>query len=85
MMEFAMHKEKPAVNCLPMHLEDKQTVHYDDDDNLEELLDNEDIKRTPLTEWFTINAAFPSAKDVTYHNFPKKFVWEKKSKEAEAT
>jgi hypothetical protein len=73
-----MHEEKPSVYRLPVHLENKQTVHFDDDDDLEELMDRDAIKKTPLTEWFTANGAMPLARQVTYLDFPHSFVWEKK-------
>jgi hypothetical protein len=72
-MEFPMHKEKPSVYCLPVHLQDKQTVHYDDDDILEEVV-NSDAAKTALTEWFTANGTLEGAKKVSYLDFPQSFV-----------
>jgi len=80
MMEFPMHEEKPTVYRLPVHLKDKHNIHYDEDDDPEELLDDEALKKTPLTEWFIANSVLPDAKDVTYHDFPQKFIWEKKAR-----
>jgi hypothetical protein len=73
-----MHQEKPSVYRLPVHIEDKQTVFFDDEDDPEELLDQDAIKKTPLTEWFVANATLEGAKEVTYQDFPQRFVWEKK-------
>jgi hypothetical protein len=80
MMEYQMHEEKPSVYCLPVHLKDKHNIHYDEKDDPEVLLDNEALQKTPLTEWFTANAALPGAKDVSYLDFLQKFIWEKKTR-----
>jgi len=48
-----MHEEKPSVYSLPVHLQDKQMVNFDDNDDLEEIMDHDAIKKTALTEWFT--------------------------------
>ena len=80
MMEFPMHEEKPSVYRLPVHLKDKHTVNFQEDDDPEIMLDDEARKKTPLTEWFTANAVLPGAKDVTYHDFPQKFVWVKETR-----
>jgi hypothetical protein len=78
-MEFQMH-EKPSVYHLPVHLEDKHNIHYEEDDDPELLLDDEARKKTPLTEWFTANATLPSAKDITYQYYPQKFIWVKETR-----
>ena len=74
-----MYEEKPSIYHLPVHLEDKQTIYFDDDD-LEALMDCDAIKKTPLTEWFVANATLEGANDITYHDFPQCFVWEKQLK-----
>ena len=79
-MEFPMHEEKPSVYHLPVHLEDKQTVYVDNNDNVEEVLDCDTIKKTHLTEWFVANATLEGTSDITYHDFPQRFVWEKERK-----
>jgi len=80
MLEYQMHEEKPSVYRLPVHLKDKHNIHYDEDDDPNVLLNNEALKKTPLTEWFTANATLPDAKDVGYLDFPQKFIWEKKAR-----
>jgi hypothetical protein len=79
-MEFPMHQEKPSVYHLPVHLKDKHNIHYNEDDDPELLLTNEELKKTPLTEWFVANATLPNTKDVTYHDFPQSFVWVRKTR-----
>ena len=74
MMEYKMHEEKPSIYCLPVHLKDKHNVNFEEEEDPELVLDDEAHKKTPLTEWFTANATLPDAKEVSYHDFPQKFV-----------
>jgi hypothetical protein len=37
--------------------------------------------QTTLTEWFSANRKFPRARELTYIEFPTKWVWVKKYKE----
>src|SRR5882762_6866879 len=76
--EYRMHEEYPSVYHLPIHLQDQQTVNFDEDDDLEEIMDRDAIKKTALTEWFIANSTLVAAKEVTYLDFPQHFVWEKK-------
>ena len=69
-----MHEEKPSIYRLPVHLQDQQTVYFGDDDDLDEVVEHDAIKKTALTEWFTANQSFP------YLDFPHHFVWDKKNR-----
>ena len=77
-MEFPMHEEKPTVYRLPVHLEDQQTVYFEEDVDAETLMDCDSIKKTHITEWFKANRTLQGAKELTYHDFPQKFTWIKK-------
>ena len=72
-----MHGEKSSVYCLLVHLEDKQTIYFDDDYNVEKVMDRDAIRMTHLTVWFIANVILKGAIDITYHDFPQCFVWEK--------
>ena len=78
--EFSMHEEKPSVCNLPVHLPDQQTIYFNDDNNLVEVMDHDATKKTILTKWFTANHTIHTAKQHSYLNFPHHFVWEKKSR-----
>ena len=60
--EFAMHAESPTVYRLPVHLEDQQTVYFNPDDNINDVLERDATKDTPLTAWFKINHSNPEAR-----------------------
>ena len=50
-----MHAESPSVYRLPVHLENQQLIYYNADDDVDEVLGRETLKKTPLTEWFEAN------------------------------
>ena len=50
-----MHSESPSVYRLPVHLENQHLIYYNADDDVDEILGRETLKKTPLTEWFEAN------------------------------
>ena len=75
-----MHSESPSVYHLPVHLENQQLVYYNADDDVDEVLGRETLKKTPLTEWFKANETYPEARNTAYQDFPKKWVYVKQAK-----
>ena len=74
---FELHANLPHVMRLALHLENQQSVVFSEHSDLENVLSRQ--KHTTLTGWFIANQRFPSSRDITYTNFPDKFVWEKTS------
>ena len=60
---------------LALHLENQQSVVFSANADLEDILSKQ--KHTSLTGWFVANSKFPSARAITYTNFPDQFVWDK--------
>lgn len=79
-MEFNMHAEFPAVYRLPVHLEGQQVVYFNPDDNILDVLERGAAKETPLTAWFNINRTNEAARNTTYQDFPKTWVYDGKKK-----
>ena len=77
--EFAMHAEWPAVYRLSVHLPDRQSVIFQAEDEVENVLNN--VKDTQLLGWFKANQdpglIEAGAHDYLYQDFPKHFVWNK--------
>jgi len=44
---------------------------------VEAILQQPNIEKTMLTEWFKANTLYPEAGELTYANFPTKWVWNK--------
>ena len=78
--EFSMHSESPSVYQLPVHLENQHLIYYNADDDVDEILGRETLKKTPLTEWFEANRTYPEARNTTYQDFPRKWVYDKQVK-----
>jgi hypothetical protein len=72
---FDIHRHYPAVERLPVHLPDENNINYDANANMAEIISNEFLKRTMLTQWFAANRAYETARDLTYLEFPSKWRW----------
>ncbi|KAL0355673.1 UNVERIFIED_CONTAM: hypothetical protein Sradi_4014200 [Sesamum radiatum] len=78
--EFDIQYRSPGVERLSFHLSDEQNVIFGDDDQLDDVLNKEGIEKTMFTEWMQMNNVDPSARELTYADFPTKFVWHAKEK-----
>ena len=78
--EFPLHLRHPSVTSLPIHLENNQQVYFDEEANLENIQNNP--SPTALKSFFLYNEQNEVGinNDVTYIDFPSKFVWKKESK-----
>jgi hypothetical protein len=74
---FDVHYREPSVERLSFHLEDEQTVVYEDHEELQDVLNKPSIHKTKFLAWFDANKKYPEARDLTYGQFPSKFVWKK--------
>ena len=81
LFEFDIHYRTPAVERLAVHLPFMNNVVYPASQSLSDIVDNHRYMQTTLTEWFSANRKFPSARELTYIEFPTKWVWNKKYKE----
>ncbi|KAK7340503.1 hypothetical protein VNO77_21209 [Canavalia gladiata] len=72
---FDIHHREPAVERLSFHLHEQQYIIFKDDDSLQELTDRPSSRRTKFLAWMEANAKFDEAKNLTYAEFPTKFVW----------
>ena len=72
---FDINFREPSVERLTIHLENEQGVVYNDNDDLEEVIANPIIQATKSLAWFDANRIYPEARNLTYSQFPGKFVW----------
>ena len=79
--EFAIHHREPAVQRLSFHNEDEQPVVFEDTDFLNNVVDKPDIGKSKFTEWMKANALYEEARELTYSEFPTKWVWHRRDKE----
>ncbi|XP_024009309.1 uncharacterized protein LOC112084413 [Eutrema salsugineum] len=73
---YHIHKRKPSVQKLIIHLPGQQNVTYKDTDNLDNVLQRPGIDQTMLTEYFELNKRSEKAQNRTYVQIPEHFVWD---------
>ncbi|XP_074297857.1 uncharacterized protein LOC141628648 [Silene latifolia] len=74
---FNIHFRTPAVERLQFHLPDQQSVVFNDDDPIDEVLDSPTIGMSKFLDWMDCNKREAEARELTYSQFPTKFVWKK--------
>ena len=88
-----MHRRKPAVQRLQIHLSNQQIVVFSNDTDMVTFLNNNRLQKTTLTEFFTANkqaereAAEVAAackpplefdcRDLLYQEFPLQMTWKR--------
>lgn len=77
---FGVHvsNQVPSVTRLAIHEEGQQAVSFKATDTAEMVVNRRNT--STLMEWFKVNATDPSARDYTYLEFPRHYVWEKNGK-----
>ncbi|KAL4606240.1 hypothetical protein ACB092_09G087600 [Castanea dentata] len=75
--EFPIQFQNPPVERLNFHLENENPIIYPENANLDNILQRPGIKDTKFTEWMKTNEAFEDARELTYAEFPTKWVWHK--------
>ncbi|GAA0161915.1 hypothetical protein LIER_18122 [Lithospermum erythrorhizon] len=73
---FPLYGMYPAMLQLQVHLPNFQSIQFEDDVDLEEILQNERLRRTMLTKIFRINATDPEVKrlKLLFKDFPRYYV-----------
>ena len=60
---------------------DEQPVVFEDTDYLNNVVDKPGIRKRKFTEWMKANTLYEEARELTYSEFPTKWVWHRKDKE----
>jgi hypothetical protein len=77
---FDIHYRFPPVEVLPFHLEDEQSVVYEDDANLCDVISNPTVKCSMFLKWMELNAKDSFARTLKYVEVPKYYVWIRKDR-----
>ena len=72
---FDIHSRWPSVDRLPVHLPDEKSVSFTDGESLQGVCDRADLRKSKLEAWFIANKEIPTARNYTYHEFPRHFTW----------
>ncbi|XP_050255276.1 uncharacterized protein LOC126701205 [Quercus robur] len=81
LFEFDNQYREPDVQRLSFHIENEQNVTFKDSDYLDNVLERPDITKTMFTEWMKANEMYDTTRNLTYCDFPTKWVWHRKQKE----
>ncbi|XP_031106095.1 uncharacterized protein LOC116010718 [Ipomoea triloba] len=81
LLSFDVQFRHPLVERLSFHLPDCQSVVFEDDDRIENVLNRPTVNQSMFTAWFDANKKFDSAKALPYIDMPTKFVWKKDIRE----
>ncbi|XP_074297506.1 uncharacterized protein LOC141628239 [Silene latifolia] len=73
---FDIQERNPSVMRLPVHLEEEQAVLIRDDDILKVVLARQSNAETKVTAWMRVNEESPEARELSYAEFPTKYVWD---------
>ncbi|GAU39655.1 hypothetical protein TSUD_18380 [Trifolium subterraneum] len=77
---FYVNYREPSVERLSFHLENEQSVIFPDEASIEEIVAKPYAKYTKFLVWMDANKKYPEARDLTYGEFPGKFVWNKQKR-----
>ncbi|KAF8049879.1 hypothetical protein N665_2102s0002 [Sinapis alba] len=72
---FPIHHNQPNVVKLPLHLPGQHRMVFKQSDDLAELVLREDVEKTMLTAYFVACETYEEARDLTYIEFPSRFVY----------
>ena len=75
---YDTNSQAPHTIRLPIHLDGQQNVLFDDDDDLNNVLNKN--QETQLTQYFKLNRTDPEVRDLLYYQMPLKYIWNKSSK-----
>ncbi|XP_027174540.1 uncharacterized protein LOC113774172 [Coffea eugenioides] len=75
---FDLSVINPAVIVLHLHLQDYQSMPFHEDRPLQDIIQDERLQRTMLTEFFVLNRTNKQTQDLNllYKEFPQYFVWD---------
>ncbi|XP_071699726.1 uncharacterized protein [Rutidosis leptorrhynchoides] len=76
-LSFDIHHRNPTVIRLAFHLEGEQSIVFDEEDYIENVLDRPTVNNSMFLEWMQCNKVNEEARQLTYVDFPTKFVWNK--------
>nr|XP_043619920.1 uncharacterized protein LOC122591739 [Erigeron canadensis] len=77
---FDIHYRYPPVEILPFHLENEQSIVYDDEAQLCDVVANPTVKCSMFLQWMELNATNKLASTLKYVEIPQYFVWVRKDR-----
>ncbi|XP_019198428.1 PREDICTED: uncharacterized protein LOC109192311 [Ipomoea nil] len=81
LLSFDVQYRTPAVERLSFHLPDCQSIIFEDDDTVDNVLNRHTVGQSMFSGWFEANQKYADARLLTYIEMPTKFVWKKDLRE----
>ncbi|XP_031106348.1 uncharacterized protein LOC116011001 [Ipomoea triloba] len=78
---FDIQFRNPSVERLSFHLPNEQSIIFDDGDNVDSIGNRPTVSQSMFTAWFASNLKYEDARQLTYSEIPRKFVWKKDKRE----
>ena len=72
---FDMQYKDPPVERLGFHFENEQSVIFSESEPLDIILDRRTAHQSKFLGWMEANKIYPQGRDLTYSEFPTRFVW----------
>ncbi|CAH1428475.1 unnamed protein product [Lactuca virosa] len=73
--KYDVHCRYPSVVRLPFDLLNQQQILYGEDDDIDDVLDKPSVAASKFTSWMDCNAIDNEARELTFVEFPTKFIW----------
>ncbi|CAA0805999.1 Unknown protein, partial [Striga hermonthica] len=67
--------KKPPVQRLNFHLFGEHNLLFDEDVDLEDVINKPTVDESQFLAWFDANKMYPQTRELTYVEAPSKFVW----------
>ncbi|XP_021991336.1 uncharacterized protein LOC110888104 [Helianthus annuus] len=77
---YDIHYRYTAVEVLPFHCEDGQSIVYNDHDNLCDIVTDPTVKMTMFKEWMNCNKVDEFSRTLRYVQFSGYYVWNAKNR-----
>nr|GEZ19760.1 hypothetical protein [Tanacetum cinerariifolium] len=72
---FEVQYRTSIVERLSFHLPGEQQVLYDENSDLKTVLHKPSVGHSMFEGWMKVNELYPTARELTYVEFPTKYVW----------
>ncbi|GJY82215.1 putative PIF1 DNA helicase/replication protein A1-like protein [Tanacetum coccineum] len=77
---FDIHYRTPAVERLPFHLKDEQSVIFYASESIDYALDKSSVNETKFESWMELNKTDTFAQTLLYGDLPRFYAWNQKNR-----
>ncbi|XP_020102630.1 uncharacterized protein LOC109720149 [Ananas comosus] len=80
LFQFDIHSREPTVERLTVHMPLMNNIIYHESQSLSDVVNRFNIEKIMFTEWMMANCIYDDARELTYAEFPIKWVWHQDEK-----